>query len=384
MSRGKNDATLQKIGDIYQYYIALYDCFKLNNEDTLLIEVNGDVSIKSKSLGKTFQKEVKHHLGEKYLSDRDIDFWKTLSNWYIDYDRSIEFYKLVLFTTSIVSEKSIFYLWNSFNVEERIETIKSIGNVQKERESEFRKYYNNIFDEKNFDEDKLKNIVKNLQIDSSRKHIQNISEEFSSYIGHIPIQNRDQYIAALLGRILDIVKEPPHFWEVTRTKFDEILQQESYAHGKINEKPLPLEFMNKKISKEEEEQLSGKNFVEEIRKIEYEEKIPNAISDYWKAQMTVMRYFNNDISYTRDLPNYKEHLKERLVNKKDLEILKNDSQEKNIVLKKSKIMYIEIMGWEIKDYGSIIKNQGFFQRGIIHDIVEEKEFTWNIGEKNEY
>ena len=45
MTRAVNDATLQKAGDIYQYLIALRDCFELNDGDTLQIETNGDVSI---------------------------------------------------------------------------------------------------------------------------------------------------------------------------------------------------------------------------------------------------------------------------------------------------------------------------------------------------
>ena len=42
MTRAVNDATLQKAGDIYQYLIALRDCFELNDGDTLQIETNGD------------------------------------------------------------------------------------------------------------------------------------------------------------------------------------------------------------------------------------------------------------------------------------------------------------------------------------------------------
>lgn len=45
MARAVNDATLQKAGDIYQYLIALKDCFDLADGDTLQIETNGDVSI---------------------------------------------------------------------------------------------------------------------------------------------------------------------------------------------------------------------------------------------------------------------------------------------------------------------------------------------------
>ena len=39
MTRAVNDATLQKAGDIYQYLIALRDCFELNDGDSPAVEV---------------------------------------------------------------------------------------------------------------------------------------------------------------------------------------------------------------------------------------------------------------------------------------------------------------------------------------------------------
>ena len=66
MTRAVNDATLQKAGDIYQYLIALRDCFELNDGDTLQIETNGDVSIIN-DVGGRFQGEVKHHFGNKSI-----------------------------------------------------------------------------------------------------------------------------------------------------------------------------------------------------------------------------------------------------------------------------------------------------------------------------
>lgn len=35
MNKAVNDATLSKVGDIYQYLIALRDCFELDSDDIL-------------------------------------------------------------------------------------------------------------------------------------------------------------------------------------------------------------------------------------------------------------------------------------------------------------------------------------------------------------
>lgn len=208
MNRSINDATLVKAGDIFQYYIALRDCFKLNNGDKLQIEVNGDVSLVTATTKKSYQREVKHHFGEKRLSVRDIDFWKTLSNWYIEYDRITSFSSLILYTTATISSDSPFCNWNTKEPNDKIAVLQSIGQFTRKREETFRKYYNKIFAKGIYDEVKLLDILSRFTIEASQNKISGVSKEFSSYIGHIPEENRDYYIGALLGRIVSIVKDP--------------------------------------------------------------------------------------------------------------------------------------------------------------------------------
>ena len=45
MTKATNDATLNQAGTIYQYFIALRDCFELQDDDVLEIETHGDVSV---------------------------------------------------------------------------------------------------------------------------------------------------------------------------------------------------------------------------------------------------------------------------------------------------------------------------------------------------
>ena len=168
MPKAVNDATEQKAGDIFQYLIALRDCFDLEEGDTLQIEVNGDVSVLTGSRGK-FQKEVKHHFGNAYLRDRDIDFWKTLANWYTDFIRIESFSKLILYCTSNIKETSPFYGWNGLKAEEKLVELKRIGSVTKARERGFREQYNRIFGSEYREENLLK-ILNKFSIETSRKN----------------------------------------------------------------------------------------------------------------------------------------------------------------------------------------------------------------------
>ena len=160
MDKAINDASLQQAGTIYQYLIALKDCFELNDDDTLQIEVQGDVSIIN-NLSGIFQKEVKHHFDDKNLSDRDIDFWKTLANWYNEYDRTKSFSHLILSTTANISSSSCFQNWNELNKKEKLEIVRNIGSVKKEKEETFRHQYDRIFSE-SYNEENLLDILENI------------------------------------------------------------------------------------------------------------------------------------------------------------------------------------------------------------------------------
>ncbi|HHD2786253.1 TPA: hypothetical protein ACOTHR_003838, partial [Clostridium perfringens] len=363
MSKAVNDATLKKAGDLFQYYIALRNCFNMKSGDKLQIEVNGDVSLISSISGSSFQIEVKHHFGEHSLSDRNIDFWKTLSNWYMEYDRISIFSSLVLYTTSTIGLESPFYEWNNKKQSEKLSVLLSIGTVEKKDENTFRKYYNKIFDKEVYDKDKLEDILSRFTIEYNQNKISDISKEFDCYVGHIPKENRDNYIGALLGRILSVVKEPPHIWELSREEFDKILQQESVAYSNSGEKPLPDTFNDDDIPVYEKETLINKNFVEEIKKIEHYDEIQPAILDYWKTNMTIINFFKEDLLYNRSLDKYRDDLSYRLKQKKNISVIKSRRKSREEQIENSQILYSEVMLWEVNDFGSIIKNQYYFQRG---------------------
>lgn len=133
MKRAANDATLSMLGDIYQYYIALLECFNMEEGESIQIEVKGDVSKISSS--NSYQMEVKHHLKTTLINDRNIDLWNTLSNWVKEYDTIIKLDKLILYTTSGIRVNSVFYNWIGKNADEKYEALKEIGIEKKKRKN---------------------------------------------------------------------------------------------------------------------------------------------------------------------------------------------------------------------------------------------------------
>lgn len=370
-----NDATLQQMGDIYQYLIALKDCFQLRPGETLQIELSGDVSIVNQEGGR-FQKEVKHHLGKKNLSDRDVDFWKTLANWYVEYERIKSFSCLILSTTAGVSDKSSFVGWNELKKEDKLGILKTIGKEKRKKEKTFRTEYERIFN-KTYEEEKLLDILDKVTIFLSQTSIVEISKLFTNEVRHIPVMHKDHYIGDLLGQIVLKVKEPPHRWEVTSEEFDQMVRFQTAKYVDDGKRPLPLEYAQSELPTEKASQLLQKKFVREIREIDFEDEIPDAMSDYWKTDMTVLHYFQNEPAYLDSIDLYKTDLTRNMKYSKKAKGIKAKTKEEK--MEQSQLLYIETMKWPARDFGSIIGNQDFFQRGVIHNIVNETDFKWKIG-----
>lgn len=382
VDRAVNDATLNQAGNIYQYLIALKDCYELMEGETLQIEVHGDVSVIDKNQGR-FQKEVKHHFGEKSLSDRDIEFWKTLANWYTDYEKVKGFSQFILSTTSIITTDSPFSKWNQFSKDEKLECITKIGAQRREREEIFRKQYNRIFDD-SFDKNKLLDILDKFIIAPAQTSIEGISKEFEKFVGHIPRENRDYYIGALVGNIMTQIEKPPHIWQITKEEFEKLLQRESAGHCDSGSIPLPTVYLNAQIPSGKIVALQQKRFVEALRDIDYEKKVMEAISDYWKTDITIAEYFKNNFLYLQSIKEYENVLSNRMQCEKDDSEIEAEGADEITQIKISKHLYNRVMLWKADDFESIIRNQDFFQHGVIHNIVDETGFNWKVGEESEH
>jgi hypothetical protein len=110
--------------------------------------------------------------------------------------------------------------------------------------------------------------------------------------------------------------------------------------------------------------------------------IPKAMADYWKTDLTVDRYFKDNLMYFKSLESYIEDLYEKMQYSKANSDLDAEGATEEQQIRISKQLYNGVMSWDANDFGSIIRNQGFFQRGVIHNIVDETDFKWKVGEEN--
>ena len=187
----------------------------------------------------------------------------------------------------------------------------------------------------------------------------------------------------MLGEILIRVKNPPHKWEVTKHAFDEILQAQTVAYGTKGTAPLPNEYAKAVLPDDKITTLGQKKFVAAIREIKHDKMVPSAMSDYWKADLTVAKYFRDNHMYLESLEGYTEDLSAKLQYSKANSDLNAEGVTEQEQIRISKQLYNDVMVWDANDFGSIIRNQGYFQRGIIHNIVDETDFKWKVGEEKD-
>ncbi|RAP30366.1 hypothetical protein C2W64_01558 [Brevibacillus laterosporus] len=381
MKRASNDATLSKLGDIYQQYIGLLECFKMQEGETILFEVEGDVTKLSNN--NSFQMEIKHHLKKNPIIDRNIDFWNTIRNWFKEFNRIKDHKKLILFTTAEIDVRSSLYNWNDESIDQRLNILRKIGLIVKNREKTFRPLFNDIFSPENYNESNLRSVLARMEIINRQQKIDSIDFEFEKYIPHIPHKNRAHFIATLLGIVVSNVKKKPHIWKITYKAFVKILQETTPLYVQEHFTPLPTEYIQLTLPIEIEEENQDKLFVKAIRRIQYEKEIPKAISDVWKCNMTITKYYQDNLVFNKDITVYKSNLTEKLNYTKEGYVIENESCDRLLQIKESKKLYSLVMSWNAVPFGSINPNQPFFQKGIIHDIVENKDFTWDIGDRNE-
>lgn len=98
--------------------------------------------------------------------------------------------------------------------------------------------------------------------------------------------------------------------------------------------------------------------------------------------MTIINYFNEDFLYNQSLDKYREDLSYKLKQQKKISVIQSRRKSREEQIESSQILYSEVMSWDVRDFESIIKNQYYFQRGIIHTIVDDREFSWDVGENN--
>lgn len=374
MANQKNDDTKTKLGDIYHYYVVLNHCLELQENETILVEKYGDISIVSSENSQNI--EVKRHENEHLLNERNIDFWKTLRNWMTYHQNMRNFKKLILYTTSILGEENRFKEWNTVKAYERLIILLNIGLEVKKAEVGFRPIFEEVFAQ---DVENILCILEKIELYTNQSDVIEIEKVImkNSFFKSIRKNDRRHFITSLMGYILTLPVDKPHKWEISCEDFESLAceMRNRFTSASGGGLQLPPNTPN---SPHDEATYTDRKFVREIKNIKYHIKVPTAISNYWRAQQAIIYSSMDNPTFNLDLGEFQKDIKDSLVEFKSSFQDSCDITNLDDIIHHSKKLYDKAMEMPANDFHSVKPNRPYFQRGIIHKVIEERGYSWDV------
>lgn len=286
MSKIKQNALLQKMGDIFHYYVAIKLLLDNNGWNKCQIEQSGDIALFDQDDKQIYNIEVKHHESQNELEVYKEEFLKTLSNWFDIKNLFNENTKLILMTTSTISSGNHLKYWNSFHSDKKYKTIqenqtKSNGTYY----ADISKYFHKI--NKNIDE--LKKVLDKFDIQHSLHNILDIRNEIKQ-TSHFRLfrdneVKKDKVVDELYG-LIGRGLENKDKWEILKVEFDQkLIESTTYIQAKQlrTNNSIDTKTIDTKISS-----YKDKQFIKKLENIEFKEDVFQlAIDNYAKTIIEV-------------------------------------------------------------------------------------------------
>lgn len=370
-SKDKTDNTLKMLGFHYQYLVIVEHALSASDDETIYIENRGDLA-KSKEVI-----EIKHHNNPDYILDKHhIDFWKTLSNFkdkLVDI-REYEYKKIVLLTTAIIKDDCPFYNWNN---KEQKEKLKKLEKIKEGAPNTISQYINNIFNfNEEYSQDDLLFLLGKFIINDSHedfnKKINSLCKLPSLKI--IEEQKRKDFLLDFFGFIISKLNSEDGSWFFRMAEFNNYFR--NHATKYINNlRPLPTLTTEENIYNPQK--YSSRPFVQELKNIDIKRmEIENAVSDYHRYNSISIKLVGADIIFNDVLKNYYTKIKDSLSDIRQMVVL--DCNSNSDLIKMSQRVYLKSKMMPLKNIEGIAINEEFFQRGSMHQIVDDKEHIWQI------
>ena len=386
MSKIKQNALLQKMGDIFHYYVAVKFLLENNTWAKCEIEKMGDIALFSDDEMQTYNIEVKHHENENELKVYEEEFLKTLSNWFNIRNLFNDNTKLILMTTSTLSSGNPLEHWNQFDSNKKYKTINE--NQTKTDSS----YYSNItkyFHPINKNPNELKEMLDKFDIQHSLFNILEIRYEIKQ-TSHFRLfgnddEKKDKVIDELYG-LIGKGLEGKDKWEITKSQFDQKLKESTIL---IQDKILRTDnTIDTQSIDTSTANYKDKQFIQKLENIEFKEDVfQSAIDNYAKTIIEVTERMNlsSSLEYDERLEKYDKSLV-KLVNDTKTEYRYEQSLTD---IQKSQKSYFQIMkSIKIPFMPEEFDDQTtFFQKGYLHfladDEDEPKKVCWSLKPEDE-
>lgn len=370
-----HSAALSQLGNLFQYLIALRCALEAKPTDIINIESLGDLTMHDVNY------EIKHHQNPEHcLIDSHIDLWKTLANWVTHKEALSDYSHKILLTSSIVKEGTLAHDWNNLTPEERYEELEKLKIKFLSDDSKYKTIKPHILKIFNFTIDYTKDdfvdLIKNVTIKHSQSVAIKLYQElfYHSKLDVIKEKDRFPIILSLIGFILDKGITSPKNWDIEVSEFIKFLREQVYKISS-GEKPT---FPDLEYQTLPEEDLSNKRFIEQIRKIPFEEQVIDAGRCYHYSLAVLTRMALQNPHALKEFDKDTTETGTVLNNSKKEFCLSFEDEDTNLLKRRSKRHYL-------KSINNIKIKQNYppdFNKGLIHQYVDNSNFEWKLKESD--
>lgn len=367
------DSTSTVKGFLFQFLVALEKCFEMQEGQSVYIERFGDVSL----VGKAGSEQIESKYYEKDLTDLDKNVWNTLANWMDDSFELDKFSALVLLTTQKVGARSKWRDWNNKSISDRKIILNEIHNSfdkKRDKSEELQRIMNKVFDAEK--SSRLDEIAKKLTIDHlSMDGMSYYKKLRDVHARHIPKIQRSAYINALYGYIIN-----PHIvdnnWQIT---YDGFAREEKELSKKLQENTAVFP-EKKNLGDINTDEYLNNTFVSKIQDINYQEVIPEAVSDYVHTGQLILDDIETSPTIKASYDAYEKDL-EQIYKAKYRKQCRNCTTS-NIIIK-SKDLYDDVMGSNDGTFHTFSSVHQYFHNGVMQILANEKsEIVWKLKSDN--
>lgn len=376
----------------YQIHVAIEHCHSLKDDESLWIEVFGDVTV-----GNDSQIEVK--LYEDDLTDSHENLWNTLNNWLKPAFNHAQYGNLILLTTQTYGARSTIKDWNQLSPDKRLKALEEILNSAEARYAKQKaasapekepkppkalKLQRSVLADKN--RQSLQEALRKIQIITDQPNLlEHIERYVRFYLRHILPGRENNYLDDLFGFITTASKLSSG-WKITGAEFTAKIRELSarYSVGTVKFPTVDHNALQHQASVID---VNERLFVKKLYEIGGQEFVPEATADLLHAEHYISELIKDCAISPPDIESYcrnhhQIHCRSRLAEIEDIDVtLDNEGRRK-----KSRKFYLSQCAKDVAQFCSFEHTPTEFRNGIYQMLADEptgtrtSEFHWRLWE----
>lgn len=379
----------------YQIHVAIDYCHTLEDEESLWIEVFGDVAV-----GQWAQVEVK--LWSDDLTDGHTNFWNTLNNWLKPEFNHHRFKNLVLLTNQDFGTRSTLCNWNEISPEKRLGLLLEIqarlskpskaatrqklrgdapAEARKKRSKSAAQRALILSDERR---ETLLSAIPKIRIVTQHENLLDLLSKYKrAMLRSINPTRKDEFLNDLFGFMMD-AERIDNGWEIKGREFTAKFQELTKRHmvGAVAFPSIDKARVSRQAA---ETNVSQRLFARKLNEIGAGNRLVRATSELLQAQEYLAEMINDCAITLEDSKRYQAKHHDTHYYKR-ARVMRNFDSEiaKTVLMGASHDFYLDRCGDDVEPFCAYQDTPLEFRNGIYHILADEPagtredEFHWRL------